>query len=203
MTLRTKIDLMQRSSGRFSGRRWAKPEMRRTSEMASIEFRHLSKNVRDLIAPFLSQKPVPLGALARSLGLRVKVAPLDRGVSGSIRKAEDGVYEIRVNKFETRSRQRFTIAHEISHFLLHKSIIDEQDGIKDNILLRSGLPQKIEYEANRLAADLIMPDDFIERDARRYFSDGAITEEVVEQLSDEWGVSKAAMEIKLGNFVAG
>lgn len=34
-------------------------------------------------------------------------------------------YEIYVNSNETRTRQRFSIAHEIAHFLLHKNKIRE------------------------------------------------------------------------------
>ncbi len=171
--------------------------------MPSKEFRGLEKTVRDKIAPILSEKPVPLGKLARSLGLTVKVAPMERGTSGLIAKVGNASYEIKLNKFETRNRQRYTLAHEIAHYLLHREIIDNSDGIKDNILLRSGLPQEIEYQANRLAADLIMPDDYVESDAKRIIKNGAITDEAISKLANEWGVSKAAMEIKLGNYEYG
>ena len=169
--------------------------------MPSKEFRNLPKATLDVIAPFLSEKPVPLGKIANRLGIRVKVSPMDRGISGQISKAEDGIYEIRINKFETRSRQRYTLSHEIAHFLLHKHLIDENNGIQDNILLRSGLPQKVEYEANRLAADLVMPEDSVTKDADRLSVNGAVTDQVIEKLAAEWGVSKSAMEIKLGNYI--
>ena len=67
--------------------------------------------------------------------------------------------------------------------------------IVDNVLYRSGEPEQIEYEANRLAADLIMPDDLVLADLAALGV--AISDDVIERLAQEWQVSKAAMEIRL------
>jgi Zn-dependent peptidase ImmA (M78 family) len=124
---------------------------------------------------------------------------MSTGVSGQIMKENDH-YTIRVNRHEARERQRFTIAHEIAHFLLHKSIIDSSpDGIKDNVLYRSGEPERIEYEANRLAADIVMPMTLVETVLREEFG-GVVTEATIESLAARFQVSKAAMEIRLSTF---
>ena len=69
---------------------------------------------------------------------------LDRGVSGKI-TCENGSCVIRVNRHEVRKHQRFTVAHEPSHFLLHSEIIDiSLDGIRDNVLYHSGEPEQVE-----------------------------------------------------------
>jgi len=124
---------------------------------------------------------------------------MNTGVSGQITR-EEGHYLIRVNRHEARERQRFTIAHELAHFLLHKSVIDSSpDGIKDNVLYRSGEPERIEYEANRLAADIVMPMALVQKVLQEEF-DGVVTEATIESLAARFQVSKAAMEIRLSTF---
>ena len=144
-------------------------------------------------------KPVPLGALAIDLGIEVKLSALEPGKSGMIEPIGDR-YCIKINRYETRERQRFTLAHEIAHFLLHREEIDEAGGIVDNILYRSGQPEQIEYEANKLAADLVMPNEPINSELER--RKWTVTEDVIEYFAREWQVSKAAMEIRLGSVSA-
>ena len=144
-------------------------------------------------------RPVKLGALANELGVHVKVATLPSNVSGQIKK-ENNSYTIRVNRHESRQRQRFTIAHELAHFLLHRHIIDSnENGISDNVLYRSGAPERIEYEANRLAADILMPNAVVEQRFRTEYK-GLMTEATIEALAQDFNVSKAAMEIRLSNL---
>ena len=52
-------------------------------------------------------------------------------------------------------RRRFTIAHEIAHFLLHRDKIGDQ--LSDDAMYRSSLSSDDERAANRLAADILMP----------------------------------------------
>ncbi len=108
----------------------------------------------EVIQKYQKGFPVKIGGLASELGLVVKKATLPGNISGSI-KQEEGVYVIRVNSHDVRARQRFTIAHEVAHYLLHRHLIG--DGIIDNALYRSSLPSKIESEANELAAQILMP----------------------------------------------
>ncbi|MCY4458866.1 MAG: ImmA/IrrE family metallo-endopeptidase, partial [Albidovulum sp.] len=106
-------------------------------------------------------------------------------------------YLIRVNRFDSRERQRFTIAHELAHYLLHREIIDSSpNGIRDNVLYRSGEPRAVEYEANKLAAEIVMPRKLIDQRLREF--NETVTDEVIERLAEEFQVSKAAMEVRLG-----
>lgn len=167
--------------------------------MTSRELGRVDQDQRGVIDRYLTEYPVKLGHLARDLGLAIKVASMGTGVSGQIMK-EGEQYVIRVNRNEARERQRFTIGHEIAHFLLHKPIIDSSpDGITDNVLYRSGAPERVEYEANRLAADLVMPMGLIEKKLREDFG-GVVTEATIESLASTFEVSKAAMEIRLSTF---
>ena len=167
--------------------------------MASREFRRIPAPQRKLVEQHLSQYPVKLGSLARSLNVAIKVSSMPTGVSGQIARDRDG-YVIRVNRNEARERQRFTIGHELAHFLLHRDVIDRSpDGITDNVLYRSGAPEQIEYEANRLAADIVMPMALVERKLRDEYG-GVVTEATIESLAASFEVSKAAMEIRLSTL---
>lgn len=168
--------------------------------MASREFRKITPAQRAIVEQYLREYPVRLGSLARALDVDIKVSSMPTGISGQIAR-EGNRYVIRVNRNEARERQRFTIGHELSHFLLHKDVVDASPrGITDNVLYRSGAPERIEYEANRLAADLVMPMALVEQKLRDEFN-GIVTEATIESLADSFEVSKAAMEIRLSTLV--
>lgn len=168
--------------------------------MESREFRLIPAHQQEIVKRHLSEYPVKIGSLAKALNVAIKVSSMSTGVSGQIARDGDG-YTIRVNRNEARERQRFTIGHELSHFLLHRDVIDNSpDGITDNVLYRSGAPDNIEYQANRLAADLVMPMALVERKLREDFG-GVVTDATIESLAASFDVSKAAMEIRLSTLV--
>lgn len=150
---------------------------------------------KQIVEAHLNQIPVPVAKLARELGLDVKLADLGPKISGEIRPTGDGKYVIRVNRFENSERQRFTIAHEIAHYLLHKEHIG--DGLTDNILYRSELTNGLEREANRLAADLLMPADQVRDQAAVVDAEET---DVTKALARRFNVSSSAMEIRLGQI---
>lgn len=160
----------------------------------SHEFLNLDPEVREKVEEHLSEYPVKLGALADALGIKVLRSTLPRGTSGQIGQ-EDGEFIIRVNRHEAKHRQRFTLAHEIAHYLLHREQIIADGGWSENVLLRSGQPAKVEYEANRLASDLVIPSAMLVEATKDY--SGPLTDEVIEDLARRFGVSTTAMEIKL------
>ncbi|MFK4490389.1 ImmA/IrrE family metallo-endopeptidase [Bradyrhizobium sp. USDA 336] len=164
--------------------------------MVSYELSRVAGAERAIIDPFLSDAPVRLSALASALGLRVISAQLPSGISGEIRPDPQtpAGFSIRVNKNDPARRQRFTVAHEIGHYLLHRDEIG--DGITDDVLYRSSLSDSREAQANRLAADLLMPDRLL-----AFWKDRAAKlgeEDVVSFLADKFNVSAAAMKIRLG-----
>ncbi|MCE9650010.1 MAG: ImmA/IrrE family metallo-endopeptidase [Parvibaculum sp.] len=167
--------------------------------MAAKELANVEPQERVILDKYLSDYPVKLGQLAKELGVTVKISSLGTGLSGQISR-EGNHYVIRVNRSEARERQRFTIGHELAHYLLHRHVIDSSpDGIRDTVLYRSGAPERIEYEANRLAADIVMPLPLVERELRNCFG-GIVTEATIESLASRFEVSKAAMEIRLSTF---
>ncbi|KPX96568.1 hypothetical protein ALO61_200138 [Pseudomonas savastanoi pv. nerii] len=114
-------------------------------------------------------------------------------ISGEIRETE-GRVTIKVNRHDVKERQRFTIAHEIAHFLLHRDRL--ANGITDDVLYRSGLTDDLERQANRLAADIIMPYNLIQIALSSLNS--LKTEDKLKTISELAQVSLAAVRIRLG-----
>ncbi|MCJ8143841.1 ImmA/IrrE family metallo-endopeptidase [Ancylobacter sp. A5.8] len=156
----------------------------------------LNSREREIVLSHISNVPVKLSALARELGIEVKASTLPAGISGEIRPSQDrpGTYTIRVNRHDSEGRQRFTVAHEIAHYLLHRDKIGA--GLTDDALYRSKLTNFLEIEANQLAADILMPTQFV----RKYESSlsGFSSDEKIAIMAREFGVSEPAMKIRLG-----
>lgn len=114
----------------------------------------------DFIQRLQVSAPVNITGIAMVLGLKVwESHALPPDVAGQIlRDRENGgssQYSIIVRAQDPPVRKRFTVAHEIAHYLLHRHIFGNK--LQDNSLYRSSLPSPIEAEANALAANLLMP----------------------------------------------
>jgi len=144
----------------------------------------------------LSIAPVPLKAIADHFGLPVYLSTLQPKISGLIEPFEQAPskFRIRLNRHEPVERQRFTLAHEIAHFLLHRSLIGT--GVVDDTMYRSGLSSRREVEANRLAAELCMPRSLVEHH-RRLLSH-LDRDQLISEMAKRFRVSKSAMQIRLG-----
>lgn len=151
---------------------------------------------RAIVTRYTADVPVKVGELAKELGLSVVRSPLPPKISGLIQPSAEtpSGFIIKVNKYESTERQRFTIAHEIAHFLLHRKDIGA--GVIDSIMYRSTLTSRKEVEANQLAADIVMPRTLVGRQYRDI--DGTDNENVVEDLAAIFRVSVPAMEVRLG-----
>jgi Zn-dependent peptidase ImmA (M78 family) len=133
----------------------------------------------------LNEIPVPVEKIAKVFGLEVVEFPFHNKISGLLKK-EDGI--IGVNQNHHPVRRRFTIAHELGHFLLGHGLGDvAQEEIIDDSFDKSH-PQ--EREANQFAASLLMPSDLIKKEIKKNGMD-------VETLSKTFGVSKQAITIRL------
>lgn len=165
--------------------------------MSEVLLERVEPKYASIVQDFIASQPVRVGALAARLGLKVVKSPsLRPTISGLIRPSADAEagFEILVNKFEPAERQRFTVAHEIGHFLLHREDIGA--GVVDSIMYRSGLSSRKEVEANRIAAAIVMPAEAVSDELRRL---GGVDEPgVVEELAEQFRVSVPAMRIRLG-----
>lgn len=164
----------------------------------SNEWISLPEEQATLIRKHQHQFPIAVGSIAKELGITVKRSTLAAGISGEI-KEDDGNVVIRVNRHDVKERQRFTLAHEIAHFLLHRDRIG--DGITDDILYRSKLSDFMEVQANRLAADILMPGHLIQKKLKELTQYSELREEEkYEKLADAAEVSTTAIKIRLGKI---
>lgn len=149
------------------------------------------EEIEEIIQSFQEEAPIKVFDLARALGLEVyRTSKLPKDVSGCIHKEENGSYVIFTNKNHHINRRRFTAAHEIAHYILHRDLIE--DGmIVDDTLYRSRLSGPLEKEANRYAARLLMPRHLILKVIREGVDS-------IAELADKFRVSEAAMSIRTG-----
>lgn len=156
----------------------------------------LSEQHNEIFDRYSTEAPVRLVAMAHELGLEVFKSPLKPSISGLIEPSETAQsgFRIRINRHELAERQRFTLAHEIGHYVLHRDKIG--GGIVDNIMYRSNLSSRYEVEANKFAADLIMPMILVRQKLNQLGR--AVSDEAVTALASHFRVSQAAMRIRLG-----
>jgi Zn-dependent peptidase ImmA (M78 family) len=134
--------------------------------------------------------PVPVQRIAEDLlGLQVLEGSDLGDVSGAL---YPGVREIVLNAAEAETRKRFTLAHELGHWVCH--CVDRGDRPvfcrHQDVGLSSD--RALEREANVFAAELLMP----EPELRAVFA----SQSGVRELAAEFGVSPLAMQWRLYSF---
>jgi Zn-dependent peptidase ImmA (M78 family) len=135
------------------------------------------------------EPPVPVEEIAKKLGLEVVEFPFHEKISGLLKK-EEGI--IAVNKGQHPVRRRFTIAHELGHFLLGHDI---EKGVDETIDDTFDKPYPQEREANLFASALLMPSEWVTKEFKAQGSD--LSKVDLDKLASTFGVSKQAMTIRL------
>ena len=146
--------------------------------------------------------PVPVERIAELLGVPVVLETLDRNVSGLLLRQGDAK-AIGVNAAHPRVRQRFTVAHELGHLLLHPG----RDLILDHVRVnlrddRSSMgTDREEREANAFAAELLMPNDLVKGEVQTILDRGGTADSrFVADLAQVFDVSEQAIEVRLVNL---
>ena len=167
--------------------------------MTSMRARYskIQRMVDGLLSGVGPSVPVPVERLVSGYGIEVKRGDLG-DVSGLLLREPDGAV-IGVNSTQSKVRQRFTIAHEFGHFLLHEGMIEHVD-LNYRVNYRSSISSEAtsieEIEANFFAAALLMPKTFLDaRGAQNALDD----DNMVRALAREFNVSQLAMSLRLAN----
>lgn len=144
--------------------------------------------------------PIDVQRVAEYLKATVRQEELDDDISGALVISND-VPVIAVNKDHGTSRQRFTIAHECGHLVLHSKsqevFIDRSAVFFRNNVASFGLDQK-EVTANNFAAALLMPRDQLLNALQSI--DESLTTTHIKKLANSFGVSEQAMSIRLARL---
>ena len=146
---------------------------------------------------------VDVKAIALLQGSIVVEEPNDEtDFSGFLFKSNDSPPIIGVNSRHAPSRKRFTIAHELGHLLLHAQSgvhVDEAVVQMRDRKASEGTDEQ-EMEANRFAAELLMPRRFLEEDLQSMGAIHADSEQAITGLAKRYGVSPQAMAIRLSSL---
>lgn len=151
----------------------------------------------------ISEPPIPVERIAKLRGAIVRYVPFDGELSGMLYKNNQQVI-IGVNANHHKTRQRFTIAHELGHLELQHQEKIHIDRSIPIILLRdersSQAIDQAEIDANAFAAALLMPVYMI----RKSLAGGSLDLEddaKLRKLADQYKVSLQAIVYRLTNVV--
>lgn len=157
------------------------------------------KAVRILKEMGVVSAPVDVEGVASFLGIDVRKNPTKDEISGFLFKQAGAKAVIGINSLHHTNRQRFTLSHEIGHYVLHPQ--EEMHVDKFVLQFRDSKSSKgedeLEKEANRFAAELLMPKEFLVRDVQEIGLQDLHDDEAVKQLAKKYEVSVQAMTTRL------
>lgn len=149
-----------------------------------------------IVAQYQKEPPIRPSEIARALGIAVYRVPLGPAIAGQlVRNASKGGpsgFAMYVNSDDHINRQRFTAAHEIAHFILHRDLIE--NGIIDDTMYRSELSDSYEIQANQLASDILMPIRLVKKYRQAHPNSDW------KELAKVFWVSPEAMKIRLNKL---
>src|SRR5450830_1828771 len=156
----------------------------------------LDLNVNDFL---VSSQPTTLPDKLNDL-------PLPSGLSTQqkeqlARFIKNGTPIIGVNSLHHPNRQRFTIAHELGHLVMHREILENEVHVDKQfrILMRDGVAatgtDTIEIDANRFAAELLLPSFLLDELLIKEFD--IDDEGPLEALAKKFKVSKQMLEYRI------
>ena len=168
--------------------------------MPSVPTRYTDPRAHDLRAEYLAtfggdEIPVPVESIAEDwLGLRIEEDDLG-DCSGMLIPRERLIV---VNAAEAKSgetptrRIRFTIAHQVGHWVCHARGMDDAPTYCRSQDLAQDADRALEREANVFGAELLMPEPAV-REAWAAFPDR-------DALAERFGVSALAAQWRLYSF---
>lgn len=139
---------------------------------------------QDLLTQFTYDDNIDLlYQIIQNNNINLEYWPFDNEVSGMFWYAPpDQKPTIVVNENDPPVRQRFTIAHEIGHFIL-------KHGAQFCCLSKSTFTKTIENHANTFAAELLMPRNKVIELSNEFFD--------IKDMAEYFQVSQEAMYVRL------
>jgi Zn-dependent peptidase ImmA (M78 family) len=163
----------------------------------SLTIEDIKKKVEKLLKTTGVKKlPVNIDKIARSLELEIEYQPYDEPFSGVlIRNGNEAT--IGVNSKHHEHRQRFTIAHEIGHYLFHQGDLMIDKTISINY---RGNETVVDYqkekEANLFASELLLPTKLLTKELKKFQID-LNDDDQIKDLAQKYNVSQQALMIRL------
>lgn len=154
--------------------------------------------------------PVDIEGICNFQNIKLVKSNSEDDFVGKVTQTHKGeaIIVINMNKNAYWPRYRFTLAHEIAHFNLHlrEGMLQEYEDSELTLLRKEDNWSPQEAEANRFAAQLLMPAMKIIEEAQRIIAEKHKQEELVERkefvrvMANTFDVSNMAMEFRLLNM---
>lgn len=133
--------------------------------------------------------------IAENFSITIQKRSLSNEISGLL-IIKDGKVAIGIDSDQGLQRQRFTVAHELGHYFLHREL---RNTFVDETFARSGNTNQIEREANAFAAALLMPKKLI-FEAIQNKNWENIDDNEIDELAKLFNVSGISMTYRLVNL---
>lgn len=163
--------------------------------------------VESLISEHGLTIPINVRELAEKLSITISEDfnsdKIDNNVSGEI-DFSDGHGKVWINPTQSPVRKRFTIAHEIGHYFndANEGNIVDYDS---TVMRRDGNWDVKEYNANKFAAELLMPYELLKAEGTKRIKDLIDNkqkikfDDFISELANKFNVSFDAMKYRLKN----
>jgi Zn-dependent peptidase ImmA (M78 family) len=154
---------------------------------------------REILDRFGSKIPIKIDAIVKAHDIEIfEDNELESFVSG-ILMMKAGRVGLVINHYHSESRKRFTIAHELGHYLLHRDtssvFIDETPLFYRGARSERDVDTR-EVEANVFAAELLMPEEAVRADLKAAPA-RAKDSVAIGKMATRYGVSGTAMQYRL------
>lgn len=166
----------------------------------------IRKEVEGILDKNNIEKPcVDVEEIAERDGISIAYKQLEDDVSGFL-VVKNKMATVAVNSTHHPNRQRFTIAHELGHYFLHACKNDGDDVFIDKKVFHRNQSAsegsvRMEIEANRFAAELLMPRAMMKEAVAETGGDIDLSDDVViYNLSNLFCVSKQALTYRLADL---
>jgi len=172
---------------------------------ASAPALDLPRSDLSVIADFADAEFTDVEGLCEALGLELQLQPYRRDLTGTLQRFGRH-WVVGVNRADTLTRRRFTIAHEIGHYVMHRDLVAMREGVAGvgdgrdyrqpdiPALANPHVLDKHETQANRVAVMILMKEDKM----RRLMAEGLSAEDIGMVI----GCSAEATRIRLKGLTA-
>ncbi len=199
------------------------PPQRKVSFISAAEIRRQAEETLNLVSYCSGE--VPLEGICNALGLSLHyedMSTFDHDGNAILGSANFDRMSIVVYRNGHPQRERFTIAHEIGHFVLEhgkylkSEVIVEADLHGEEVLDDAFNYERLEYQANWFASELLLPDGLFRKQLRKIREQYNVVDrgfgylfvddqpcnfgpynQILRELSFQFGASKSAIEVKL------
>lgn len=175
-----------------------------------METRKIKEKVRKILNDCnVYSAPVPIADIAEKYGFVVFETFLE-DESGFLLISKEGISingkkhkkVIAVNSVDTPFRKRFTIAHELGHYFLE--VYENEEKLVEDYYVHREINSynnlKREKEADKFAAELLMPTEFVEYEIKRLNRLDLLLTDIPQFISNKFQVSYSSARYRLSEL---